>query len=92
MANYSLSISLAKSCCNRNYLRRVCERKPKVIYGRAFHFFWSYISDSADFYCNDVCIGSVQKGCLVIFPIFKSVVQSESRLLSIMAQFNLFPC
>lgn len=92
MANSSISIRLALSCCNCNYLKHVCNQKPKVLYGRTFRFVWSYISDSADLYCNEVCVGTIKKGQLSIFPLFVSVVQSESRLRSIMSSFNLFPC
>lgn len=91
MANNSLSICLAKSCCNHNYLKHVCRKQPKVIHGRTFYFFWSFISDEANLYCNDVWIGSIRKESLIIFPTFVSVVQSESRLRDIISQFNLFP-
>lgn len=91
MANYYLSIDLAPSCCNRNYLENVCKIRAKMFRGRKYGFAWSSVSSTAGLVCNGVLIGVVDKGRLGIFPQFSALGLTKSTLSSIMAAFHLYP-
>lgn len=91
MANFCISINLAPSCCNRNYLENVCRMKTRVFRGRKYEFMWSSISSTAGLVCNGVLIGVVYKGSLGIYSQFASLGLSRSSLASLMSLFNLYP-
>lgn len=91
MANFCISISLAPSCCNRNYLESVCRSRARVFRGRKYEFMWSEISSTAGLICNGVTIGVVWKGQLGIYPQFSSLGFTETSLKSLIALFNLYP-
>lgn len=91
MANFCISINLAPSCCNRNYLESVCRVRARVFRGRKYEFMWSSVSQTAGLVCNGVLIGVVYKGQLGIYPQFSSLGFTASSLSSLMALFNLYP-
>lgn len=91
MANYYLSIALAQSCCDCNYLQHVCRMKAQAFGGRKYEFIWSEFALTALLHCNGVCVGAVVRGSLSIYPQFKTIIPTESYLRSIIALFNLYP-
>lgn len=91
MANFCISIDLAPSCCNRNYLENVCRTRVHCFRGRKYEFMWDSISSTASLVCNGVLIGVVWKGKLGIYSQFSSLGFTESSLKSLIALFNLYP-
>lgn len=91
MANYCISIRLASSCCNRNYLENVCSSHVRTFRGRKYEFMWSSVSLTACLICNGVLIGIVWKNQLGIYSQFASLGFTESSLKSLIAMFNLYP-
>lgn len=91
MANFCISVSLAPSCCTRNYLENVCRSRVRVFHGRKYEFMWSSVSSTASLICNGVLIGVVWKGKLGIYSQFSSLSLTESSLKSLIALFNLYP-
>ena len=91
MANYYLSIALAQSCCDCNYLQHVCRMKAQAFGGRKYEFIWSEFALTALLHCNGVCIGIVDKGSLGIYSQFSALGLTKSSLSSLMALFNLYP-
>ena len=91
MANFCISINLAPSCCNRNYLENVCRYRARMFRGRKYEFMWSSISSTAGLVCNGVLIGVVYKGQLGIYSQFSSLGFTNSSLSSLIALFNLYP-
>lgn len=91
MANYCVSIVLAASCCNTNYLQHICSFDAKLYRGRYYMLVWGSDSRIAYLCCNGVRIGEVCKGCLGIFPQFSALGFTKSSLSSLMALFNLYP-
>ena len=91
MISFCISVRLASCCCDCNYLQHVCRMKAQHFVGRKYEFIWSEVYLTAMLHCNDVCIGIVSKGNLLVYPQFKVLVPSESYLRSIMALFNLYP-
>lgn len=91
MANYCISVRLAPSCCNHNYLQRVCKMPPQAVRGRYYSFRWGGVCNIASFLCNGVYVGEIVGSYLHIFPQFKTMFLSESQLKSIMSYFNLYP-
>lgn len=91
MANYCVSIDLAPSCCNRNYLESVCKIRSKMFRGRRYEFAWGSTSSVAGLFCNNVLIGVVDKGSLGIYSQFSALGFTKSSLSSLMALFNLYP-
>lgn len=91
MANFCVSINLAPSCCNRNYLENVCRSRVRVFRGRKYEFVWSSVSLTAGLICNGVLVGVVYKGSLGIYSQFSALGLTKSSLSSLMALFNLYP-
>ena len=91
MANYCVSIGLAPSCCNRNYLENVCRSRVRMFRGRKYEFVWSSVSLTAGLVCNGVLIGVVDKGSLGIYSQFAPLGLSKSSLASLISLFNLYP-
>lgn len=91
MANFCVSIDLAPSCCNRNYLESVCRSRVRMFRGRKYEFMWDSISSTAGLVCNGVLIGVVYKGSLGIYSQFAPLGLSRSSLSSLISLFNLYP-
>ena len=91
MANFCVSIDLAPSCCNRNYLENVCRSRVRMFRGRKYEFVWSSVSLTAGLVCNGVLVGVVYKGSLGIYSQFSALGLTKSSLSSLMALFNLYP-
>ena len=91
MANFCISIDLAPSCCNRNYLESVCRYRSHIFRGRKYQFVWLSAASTAGLECNGVLIGIVVKGQLGIYPQFSSLGFTASSLGSLIALFNLYP-
>ena len=91
MANFCVSIDLAPSCYNRNYLESVSRVQVRYFRGRKYEFISSPESLTAGLLCNDVLAGVVDKGSLGIFSQFKALGFTKSSLASLMALFNLYP-
>lgn len=91
MANFCISIDLAPSCCNRNYLVNVCRTRVRCFRGRKYEFVWGCVSSTASLVCNGVLVGVVWKGKLGIYSQFTSLGFTESSLKSLIALFNLYP-
>lgn len=92
MVNCCISINLAPSCCNRNYLEDVCRSRVQVFRGRKYEFMWDSVSSTAGLVCNGVLIGVVYKGSLGIYSKFAHLGLSRSTLASLISLFNLYPC
>ena len=91
MEKFCVSIDLAPTCCNSNYLQYVCRSKVRVFRGRKYEFMWDSVSLTAGLVCDGVFIGVVYKGSLGIFPKFAHLGLSKSSLGSLIALFNLYP-
>lgn len=91
MANYCVSIVLAASCCNTNYLQHICSFDAKLYRGRYYMLVWGSDSHIAYLCCNGVRIGEVRKGTLGIYSQFSVLGFTKSSLSSLMALFNLYP-
>lgn len=91
MANFCLSIDLAPSCYNRNYLENVCRSSVRMFRGRKYEFMWDSVSLTAGLVCNGVLIGVVYKGSLGIYSQFSALGFTKSSLSSLIALFNLYP-
>lgn len=91
MANFCVSIELAPSCYNRNYLENVCRSSVRMFRGRKYEFMWDSVSSTAGLVCNGVLIGVVFKGGLGIYSQFSALGFTKSSLSSLIALFNLYP-
>lgn len=91
MANFCISVSLAPSCCNRNYLEGVCRYRSRIFRGRKFQFVWLSVAGTAGLECNGVLVGIIEKGRLGIYPQFSALGFTGSSLGSLIALFNLYP-
>lgn len=91
MANFCVSIDLAPSCYNRNYLENVCRSSVRMFRGRKYEFMWDSVSSTAGLVCNGVLIGVVYKDSLGIYSQFSALGFTKSSLSSLMALFNLYP-
>ena len=91
MANYCISIDLAASCCNTNYLQHICSFDAKIYRGRYYTFVWGSRSHIAYLCCNGVRIGEVRKGTLGIYSRFAPLGLSRTFLSSLISLFNLYP-
>ena len=91
MANYCLSIALAASCCNTNYLQHICSFDAKLFRGRYYMLVWGSDSRIAYLCCNGVRIGEVHKGTLGIYPQFAPLGLNKSSIASLISLFNLYP-
>ena len=92
MANFCISIALAPSCCNRNYLENVARCRARVFRGRKYQFVWLSAASTLGLECNGVLIGIVSKNQLGIYSQFSSLGFTASSLGSLIALFNLYPC
>ena len=91
MANYCISIVLAASCCNTNYLQHICSFDAKLYRGRYYMLVWGSDSRIAYLCCNGVRIGEVCKGRLGIYSQFAPLGLSKHFLSSLISLFNLYP-
>lgn len=91
MANFCISIALAPSCCNRNYLESVCRHRSHIFRGRKYQFVWLSAASTAGLECNGVLIGIIVKGQLGIYSQFSPLSFTDSSLGSLIALFNLYP-
>ena len=91
MANYCLSIDLAASCCNINYLQHICSFDAKLYRGRYYMLVWGSDFRVPYLYCNGVCVGEVCKGTLGIYSQFAPLGLNKSSLASLISLFNLYP-
>ena len=92
MENISLSVCLAESCCNSNYLKRVLKKSSVVMYGRKYHWERGTSEHYYSLYCNHKCIGSLQYGIIRIESAGLLYCPNGSFLKALLAMFNLYPC
>lgn len=91
MENISLSVRLAESCCNSNYLKKALKRSSVVMCGRKYHWEQGASEHCYSLYCNHKCIGSLQYGVVRIESAGLIYCQNESFLKALIALFNLYP-
>lgn len=91
MANNSLSVVLAASCCNRNYLDSVLLGKSLNFRGRVYSWVRSVSMKDYILYCNDIAIGALHYDTFTLYKPFSSIIPSREFLLSLFAMFNLYP-
>lgn len=91
MVNNSLSVRLADSCCNYNYLKRVLGKGSVVMYGRKYH--WEEVKGEPSFslFCNNRIIGCLYIDTIYIYSETVSYCPRKSYLEALIALFNLYP-
>lgn len=91
MVNKSISVVLAKGCCERNYFMKIVIGRSIYFRGRKYCFKETTSEVQYDLYCNGQCIGVL---CIDEVSIYKErapFIKSEDLLKSLLAMFNLFP-
>lgn len=91
MVNNSLSVVLAVSSCDRNYLMRSVVNRPIWFRGRKYWFVETKIRSRYDLYCNGVLIGDLYIDKILIYDEYSHIIKSVDVLKSLIAMFNLFP-
>lgn len=92
MVNNSISVVLAKSCCERNYLVRKVIDRPIWFRGRQYWFKATESKVIYDLYCNGWRIGDLYINEVSIYKERTPFIKSADVLKSLVAMFNLFPC
>lgn len=92
MDKYSVSVVLANSCCNRNYLLSQVIGSVVWYRGRKFHWEATSSKDRYNLFCNNRLVGDLYIDEILIHDENSRIIQSESELLSLIALFNLYPC
>lgn len=91
MDKYSVSVVLADSCCNRNYLLSQIIGRVVWYRGRKFHWEVTYSDERYNLFCNNRLIGDLYIDKILIHDENSKILQSKSDLLSLIALFNLYP-
>lgn len=92
MVNNSISVVLAKSCCERNYLMKLVVGRSICFRGRKYCFKETPSEVQYDLYCDGRCIGALYIDKVLIYEERAHFIKSEDLLKSLLAMFNLFPC
>ena len=91
MANVSLSVRIADSCCDCNYLKKALGKSSVVMYGRKYHWERGKSEYYYSLYCNHKFIGTLQYEFIRIESEGLLYCPNESFLKALMALFNLYP-
>lgn len=92
MENNSLSVVLADSCCNRNYILSKVIGSVVWFRGRKYHFEVTGSELRYDLFCNNYLIGDLYIDEILIYEETSRFIHSEDELRSLIAMFNLYPC
>lgn len=91
MVSNSISVVLARGCCERNYLFSRVIGHSVWFRGRKY---WFEVTDSGsryDLFCNGCLIGDLYIDEVLIYEERAPFIKSEDLLKSLLAMFNLFP-
>ena len=91
MVNKSISVVLAKGCCERNYFMKIVVGRSIYFRGRKYCFKATDSEAVYDLYCNGWCIGGFYIDKVLIYEERAPFIKSEDLLKSLLAMFNLFP-
>lgn len=92
MANNSISVVLADSCCNRNYILSKVIGRSVWFRGRKYWFEVTGVETRYDLFCNGHLIGDFYIDEVLVYEEKSYSIKSVDELKTLISMFNLYPC
>lgn len=92
MENSSISVVLANSCCNRNYILSKVIGRCVWFRGRKYWFEVTGIESRYDLFCNGRLIGDIYIDEVLVYEEMSYYIRTEDELKTLVSMFNLYPC
>lgn len=92
MVNNSISVVLADSCCNRNYILSKVIGRYVWFRGRKYWFEVTGAESRYDLFCNGRLIGDIYIDEVLVYEEMSNYLKSVDELKTLISMFNLFPC